>query len=115
MIEVGSKVKCIDATIPGHTLLELSKDMPEWVTQDEEYIIRGINDNKGIVTGFLLEGVENPKKYFRLVDSIQEPAFASWRFRKIEEAYVDPFELEETNVVELDAGTYEYDNYKLAS
>lgn len=109
---IGDKVICIDSSIQGHTLLELSKDMPNWIEKGKEYTVREINTNKGIVLGVLVEEVSNPVKFFRLVNRFQEPAFADWRFRKKEEAYVDPLEVEETKVVDLQIQDYSYSDYK---
>jgi hypothetical protein len=67
----------------AHTIEELSKDVPNWITQDKKYIIRGFNENDGIVLGVLLEEVVNPIRFFKLINKFQEPAFAEWRFRKL--------------------------------
>lgn len=83
MFKVGDKVICIDDSIRPNTAEEIKKDFVSWVKKDEEYTIRAIDDNKGIVTGVLLEEVVNPMLYFRLVDEVKEPMFASWRFRKL--------------------------------
>ena len=86
MFEIGDRVVCIDASMRTETVEELKKDVPNWVVKDEKYIIRGFADNNGIVTGVWLEEIKNPPKYFALIDKIQEPAFATWRFRKREPA-----------------------------
>jgi len=111
MFKVGDKIQCIDDSIQGHTLLELSKDMPNWITKGTEYTIREINDNKGIVLGILLEEVSNPVKYFKLVGRFQEPAFAQWRFRKIADAPIKLERLDEVKVTNLELEDYSYDDY----
>ena len=111
--DIGDKVVCIDAGIEGRMLGEIINDFPNWLEQDAEYTIREFNDNDGIVTGVLLEEIINPEKYFRLVNKIQEPAFRLSRFRKKEEAYIDPYEIEETKVVNLEIEDYSYDSYNL--
>jgi hypothetical protein len=83
MFEIGEVVVCIDASMQTHTIEELSKDVPNWVTQDKKYTVRGFNENDGIVLGVLLEEIVNPLRYFKLVNKFQEPAFAQWRFRKL--------------------------------
>jgi hypothetical protein len=83
MFEIGETVVCIDASMQAHTIEELSKDVPNWITQDKKYIIRGFNENDGIVLGVLLEEVVNPIRFFKLINKFQEPAFAEWRFRKL--------------------------------
>lgn len=80
--DIGDTVYCVDDSIKPEALIELSNDMPNWVTKDKKYTVRGFNDNDGIVVGVLLEEIHNPPKYFKLVNRIQEPAFASWRFKK---------------------------------
>lgn len=80
---IGDKVVCIDDTMQSHTITELKKNVPNWVKKDEQYTIRNILDNKGIVTGILLEEIQNPVLYFEKIGGFQEPAFAEWRFRKL--------------------------------
>lgn len=89
MFEIGETVICIDASMQTHTIKELSKDVPNWITQDKKYIIRGFHDNDGIVLGVLLEEVVNPIRFFKLINKFQEPAFAVWRFRKLKPSEVD--------------------------
>ena len=89
MFEIGETVMCIDASMQTHTIEELSKDVPNWITQDKKYIIRGFNENDGIVLGVLLEEVVNPIRFFKLINKFQEPAFAEWRFRKLKPSEVD--------------------------
>ena len=89
MFEIGEQVVCIDASMQTHTIEELSKDVPNWIVQDKKYIIRGFNENDGIVLGVLLEEVVNPIRFFKLINKFQEPAFAEWRFRKLKPSEVD--------------------------
>lgn len=84
MFEVGEKVVCIDSSMQPHTVEELKKDMPNWITKGEIYTIRGFTANNGIVDGVWLEEVVNTPKFFRLINRVQEPAFALWRFRKLQ-------------------------------
>ena len=88
MFEIGEKIICIDASMQAHTIEELSKDVPNWIKKDETYIVRGFTSNDGIVDGVWLEEIKNPYKYFKLINRFQEPAFALWRFRKLEPAEV---------------------------
>lgn len=80
--DIGDTVYCVDDSIKPEMLMELANDMPNWITQDKKYTVRGFNDNDGIVVGVLLEEIHNPLKYFKLVNRMQEPAFATWRFKK---------------------------------
>lgn len=79
----GDKVICIDATIDPEKAEEIAKDFEIWITRDKEYTVREILDNNGIVPGILLDEVHNLPKYFKLLSRFQEPAFALWRFRKL--------------------------------
>ena len=89
MFEIGETVMCIDASMQTHTIEELSKDVPNWITQDKKYIIRGFNENDGIVLGVLLEEVVNPIRFFKLINKFQEPAFRTDRFRKLKPSEVE--------------------------
>ena len=79
----GDKVVCIDAGIDPGKSDEIRKDFDIWVTKDKEYTIREILDNNGIVPGVLLDEIHNFPKFFKLINRFQEPAFALWRFRKL--------------------------------
>jgi hypothetical protein len=96
----GDHVVCIDASISPEKSIEIVKDFEEWVKQDEEYIIREILDNEGIVEGVLLEEVHNIPKFFKILNRFQEPAFASWRFRKLNYAVSFNEEEELENLLE---------------
>lgn len=84
MFEIGERIVCIDSSMQPHTIEELSKDMPNWVVNGEKYTVRGFTSNNGIVDGIWLEEIKNDYKFFKLIDKFQEPAFATWRFRKLE-------------------------------
>lgn len=82
----GDKVICINDKIDPDKSNEIRKDFEIWITRDKEYTIREILDNNGIVTGVLLDEVHNFPKFFKLINRFQEPAFAMWRFRKLQYA-----------------------------
>jgi hypothetical protein len=84
MLSIGDKVVCIDSSMQPHTVAELLKDCPNWVVKDKQYTIRDIVDSDFVV-GVRLEELVNPPRWFKLVNKYMEPAFATWRFRKIEE------------------------------
>ena len=98
MFEIGEKVICINNSMQPHTIEELKKDMPNWLKKDEKYTIRGFTSNNGIVDGIWLEEIKNDYKFFRLIDKFQEPAFALWRFRKLEPAEIQMEVVEYANV-----------------
>lgn len=91
----GDKVICVDASIDPEKAEEIKRDFEIWITKDKEYTIREILENEGIVPGILLEEVHNLPKYFKLIARFQEPAFAVWRFRKLN--YATKIEAEEEN------------------
>ena len=79
----GDKVICINDKIDPEKSAEIRQDFEIWITRDKEYTIREILDNGGIVAGVLLDEVHNFPKFFKLINRFQEPAFALWRFRKL--------------------------------
>jgi hypothetical protein len=80
---IGDSVVCVDDIMQPHTVEELKKDVPNWVKKDQRYTVRAVLNNRDIVTGVLLEEIDNPPKYFDKIGGFQEPAFAEWRFRKL--------------------------------
>ena len=97
----GDKVICVDATIDPEKAEEITKDFEIWITKDKEYTVREILENNGIVPGLLLEEVHNLPKYFKLLGRYQEPAFATWRFRKLNYATRAEAVEEEQELVEV--------------
>ncbi|RFZ85682.1 hypothetical protein DYU05_08820 [Mucilaginibacter terrenus] len=79
----GDKVICINDKIDPEKSEEIRRDFEIWITKDKEYTVREVLDNNGIVPGLLLEEVHNFPKFFTLLNRYQEPAFATWRFRKL--------------------------------
>ena len=98
MFHIGEKVICVNNSMQPHTIEELKKDMPNWVKKDEKYTIRGFTSNNGIVDGVWLDEIKNDYKFFRLINKFQEPAFALWRFRKLEPAEIQMEVVEYANV-----------------
>ncbi|WP_426671035.1 hypothetical protein ACPPVU_07345 [Mucilaginibacter sp. McL0603] len=98
----GDKVICIDASIDPEKAEEVKRDFEIWITKDKEYTIREILENNGIVPGVLLDEVHNFPKYFKLIDRFQEPAFALWRFRKLNYATASEAEEHEAELVEVE-------------
>ena len=97
----GDKVICIDARIDPEKVEEVRRDFEIWITKDKEYTIREILDNNGIVPGVLLEEVHNFPKFFKLIGRMQEPAFALWRFRKLNYATSSTEQVKEEELVEV--------------
>lgn len=106
----GDKVVCVNALIDADKKEEISRDFEIWVTKDKEYTIREILDNKGIVTGVLLEEIYNLPKYFKLINMYQEPAFAIWRFRKLNYASPSAAEENEEELVGVEIKKKEKEN-----
>lgn len=98
MFKPGDRVICVDSTISPEQAPEIARNFLIWVEKDQEYTVREILDNKGIVTGILLEEIHNFPVYIKVIDTVQEPAFAIWRFRKLNHASVS----EEKEEDELD-------------
>jgi hypothetical protein len=98
----GDKVICIDASIDPEKSGEIRRDFEIWVTKDKEYTIREILDNNGIVPGVLLDEIHNFPKFFKLINRMQEPAFAIWRFRKLNYATASKEEAHEEELVEVE-------------
>ena len=98
----GDKVICVDASIDPEKAEEIKRDFEIWITKDKEYTIREILDNEGIVPGLLLEEVHNFPKYFKLIGRFQEPAFAIWRFRKLNYATKVETQEQEAELVEVE-------------
>lgn len=76
----GIKVKCINDLIDLDKQEEIKKDFDNWIKKGVVYTVREVLHNDGIVTGILLEEVYNFPVYFKLLNRVQEPAFAKWRF-----------------------------------
>lgn len=84
-MRVGSRVKCIDDSILAGKEEFVAAAYQNWVKNDEEYIIRDVFENGGIVDGIVLEGLYNLPIYQPLICAIQEPAFRATRFVELEE------------------------------
>ena len=96
MFDKGDRVVCVDASMLTHTVEELTRDVPNWVKQGQQYIIRGFADHDFVV-GVYLEELHNPPRWFKLVNRFIEPAFRTDRFRKLEETEIEiSIEQEET-------------------
>jgi hypothetical protein len=106
----GDKVVCINDKIDPDKVEEVKQDFEIWITKDKEYTLREILDNNGIVTGVLLEEVHNFPKFFKLINRFQEPAFAIWRFRKLN--YATSQKSEEVNEELVEVGVQEKDAEK---
>ncbi|WP_345948263.1 MULTISPECIES: hypothetical protein [unclassified Mucilaginibacter] len=110
----GDKVVCINDKIDADKMEEIRQDFEIWVTKDKEYTIREILDNSGIVTGVLLEEIHNFPKFFKLINRFQEPAFAIWRFRKLNYATAQQAEEASEELVEVGVKESEAEKTKKA-
>ncbi len=82
-MKVGQHVVCIDDSILAGNEDFVKRAYQNWIKKDEEYIVREILDNDGIVTGILLEEIHNPPIFIKLIGKMQEPAFRENRFRTL--------------------------------
>ena len=97
-MQVGSRVICIDSGIKADALLSVSEHFQQWVVKGNKYTVREIVDNDGIVDGVLLEEISNKPIAIKLLGGkIQEPAFALWRFRELQDDVVAEEVYEESN------------------
>lgn len=96
MFEIGDKVVCIDDSIAMEHLASVFKSFQCWPVQDQEYTIRDIFYNDDIVSGVVLQEMFNKPVFIPLLKREQEPAYAIWRFRKLEKA---PIQVEEQECV----------------
>lgn len=74
------KVKCIDDSINPEFIIETVKYYPNWVKNGEIYTVYDVLENDGIVTGYLLEELQNEMLYQPLLGREQEAAFRADRF-----------------------------------
>jgi len=85
-MRVGSKVRCIDDTVKPGMEEFVANAYQNWVKEGEDYIVRDVFENGGIVDGIVLEELYNLPIYQSLICAIQEPAFRATRFAELEEA-----------------------------
>jgi hypothetical protein len=96
-----SRLLCIDDSIKADQIEFVCMVYPQWVKKGEQYTVRQVLENDGIVTGVLLEEVRNEEIYQQLLGRYQEPAFRMSRFVEItacENSVCNSFEF--TNFVE---------------
>lgn len=77
------KVKCIDDTINPEFIIETVKYFPNWVKNGEIYTVYDVLENDGIVTGYLLEELQNEMVYQPLLGRVQEAGFRASRFEVV--------------------------------
>ena len=93
MLEIGDEVICIDDTLKFDLLFNIARDFKEWVKKGQKYTIRDILYNDDIVSGVVLQEMFNKPVFIPLLKREQEPAYAIWRFRKLQKA---PIEVEKS-------------------
>lgn len=96
-MQVGSRVVCVDSSVRPEHLESKNKLFQQWVEKENKYRIRDFVFNDDIVTGVLLEEIVNDVVYQPLLKRVQEPAFALWRFRELEDDMVVEEVFEESN------------------
>ena len=89
------KVRCIDDTINPEFIMETVKYFPQWVKKGEIYTVWDVLENDGIVTGYLLEELQNEMVYQPLLGREQESAFRATRFEVV--SYEEEEESEEVS------------------
>ena len=87
------KVKCIDDSINPEFIIETVKYYPNWVKKGEIYTVYDVLENLDIVTGYLLEELQNEMVYQPLLGREQEAAFRASRFEVV--SYEEEEEIEE--------------------
>lgn len=88
MIQINSRVVCIDDSYVVGTVEELKVDCPNWVRKNEIYTVEEIIDLDYVVSVVLKE-IRNPIKYFKLTNDVREPAFKISRFRLLQDDKVN--------------------------
>ncbi len=85
-MDIGSKIICIDDSIPSYVDIEVfKKEFPNWVKKDETYTVRDIFYNDDIVTSIIVVELKNPILFFpNTINRYQEASFRIDRFREIE-------------------------------
>lgn len=90
----GDNVLCVNDSIDRDKSAEILKDFQNWVEKGRKYVIREVLHNDGIVVGLLLEDVWNMPLFIKLINRCQEPAFGTFRFRKLKKDSSEFFEEE---------------------
>jgi hypothetical protein len=67
---VGDRVVCVDSSMQPEAVEELKRTVPNWVKKDEQYTIREIKTIRGIVSSVLLEEIDNPVIFFKILVNI---------------------------------------------
>ena len=88
-MNIGQRVICVDDSIKQEAFLGTVSNFQQWIKKGVIYTIRDVLHNDDIVTGILLKEVRNKPVYIKLINREQEPAFATWRFRELEEEYLE--------------------------
>ena len=98
LLDIGDEVLCVNAFIKPENKVAVYKNFPVWIKQDEKYIVRDVFRNDDIVVGIVLQNRKNPPIWIPLLERMQEPAFAFWRFSKTRSAFQITEEEEEEKV-----------------
>ena len=95
-MDIGTKVICIDDSIPTHLDMEIfKKEFPNWVKKNKIYRIRDIFYNDNIVTSIVVKELKNPILFFPgTINRSQEASFKITRFRELDENEIEEEELQ---------------------
>lgn len=85
----SSRLVCVDDSIKFDQIVFVSEVYQQWVKKGEEYTVRQVLENDGIVTGVLLNEVVNEPIWQKLLGRYQEPAFRLNRFSEVDETVVE--------------------------
>lgn len=98
MFKINDQVVCVDDKKPMPQILKLFN---AWITQNEIYTVRGLQENIFGDVGLLLKEIKNPSTPTK--NGEVEPGYAITRFRKLEDilAEISIEELEEVLNTEL--------------
>lgn len=107
MFDKGDKIICIDDSIAADKLHLNDLIYSNWIKKDIPYIVRDILYNDNIVGGILLEEIHNKPVFIKLLGRVQEPAFATWRFRKQNSIELDQ-SFEENEMLNRKVEVYEH-------
>jgi hypothetical protein len=83
-MEQNDEFICTDDSIAPDQIEWQKKFCPQWPKKGETYTLREWRDNDGIVDGYLMNELINPPCFVIKFNKTMEPAFATWRFKRLQ-------------------------------